>query len=329
MLNDEGVPANCGWARYPYFDYNPFLAPRRRITECDRYIILSTTHIVSFELCDTGYLGYMGVQVFSLKDASYNTQVYTVPFSMGCFEMPYNSLFGSVKVVYKNSHLHFVPMEGGARIIKADFPRFGYHRSLRGELVLFEPAGVESLVTHSPWLRNKNAFRCLRCSPWYYAEGVIQFGSTEIVFTKTKAWGIFIWERGVRPRADTHFWAGGCGINDNRQISFSVGYGSADSSNGTENVFFFEGRLYKLDQVTFLISPNDWLKPWHFTSSDNRLEMEFKPYNEISEYNQIFFHIEKRRRVFGSFSGKIILDDGSERDFRNITGIAERRKMQF
>ncbi|MDR2150740.1 MAG: DUF2804 domain-containing protein [Spirochaetaceae bacterium] len=329
LINDEGIPINCGWARYPYFNYTPFIAPRRCIIESDRYIVLSTTHIISFELCDTGYLGYIGAQIFSLKDSTYSTQVYTVPFSMGCFDMPPSSLSGSVKVVHKDAHLHFISMENGARIIKADFPHFGHHRSLRGELVLIEPAGMESMVTHSPWLRNRNAFRCLRCSPWYYTEGVVQFGSTEIVFTKSKAWGIFIWERGVRPRTDAHFWASGCGMSDNRQISFSVGYSSADSSNGTENVFFFDGRLYKLDQVTFLISPNDWLKPWHFTSSDNRIEMEFKPHNEIIEYNQVIFHIEKRRRVFGSFSGTIILDDGSERTFHNITGIAERRKMQF
>jgi hypothetical protein len=36
-----------------------------------------------------------------------------------------------------------------------------------------------------------------------------------------------------------------------------------------------------------------------------------------------------RRQVCGSFSGKVILDNGSEMEFREITGFAERVKTGF
>jgi hypothetical protein len=125
------------------------------------------------------------------------------------------------------------------------------------------------------------------------------------------------------------FWAAGCGQSGGAQAAFSIGYDSADSATGTENAFFLDGRIHKLDQVTFHISPSNWLLPWRFTSNDNRLEMIFAPHQERSENLQMFFHYLKRRQVCGSFSGKVILDDGSDFEFQNITGFAERRKSRF
>jgi hypothetical protein len=160
-------------------------------------------------------------------------------------------------------------------------------------------------------------------------EGVVQFGPLELVFTRGNAWGIFDWNRGVRPRSDARYWAAGCGINKNRQFGFSDGYGSSDSDQGTENAFFLDGKLHKLDQVTFHINPGNWLLPWRFTSNDNRLEMIFTPHQERIQRDRMFFYSLTSRQVCGFFSGKVIDDDGSVMQFRNITGFAERRRSRF
>jgi hypothetical protein len=157
----------------------------------------------------------------------------------------------------------------------------------------------------------------------------MQFSSTELVFVKDRAWGIFDWNRGVRPRADIRLWASGCGLSGGRQFSFNVGYSTADSSAGTENAFFLDGKLHKLDQVTFHIPPTDWLESWHFTSNDDRLEMRFKPHQERSDRNGILLHSLRRRQVYGAFSGKVVLDNGVAWEFQDITGFAERRKTRF
>ena len=96
---------------------------------------------------------------------------------------------------------------------------------------------------------------------------------------------------------------------------------------GTENGFFVDGVLHKLDQVTFHIPPSNWLSPWRFTSNDNRLEMVFVPHQERIDRQNLFFHVFTRRQVFGFFSGKAQLDDGSIVEFHNLTGFAERSKM--
>jgi len=329
-LDELGRPQNFGWARSPCFIYDPALlsAPRRSISEFDRYVLFSPTHLAIFEILDDGYLGYLFMSVVSLKDKKRSSQTFVTPFSLGCFDLPKNSETGSIKYTRGKNFLNFAAMNGGARIIKADIPRFGHHRSLRGEVVLSPPEGAESLVTHMPWRGKGDAFCYSRHSPWYFAEGVIQFGSAELVFTRGNGWGIFNWSRGVRPRSDLRFWAAGCGHVEGRQSGFSVGFNSADSALGTENAFFLDGRLHKLDQVSFHI-PSGRLVPWHFTSNDNRLEMNFKPFQERDENHQMFLYSQKRRQLFGSFSGRVILDDDSTFEFYDITGMAERRKSRL
>ncbi|MDR2477215.1 MAG: DUF2804 domain-containing protein, partial [Treponema sp.] len=290
VLSDTGQPQNFGWSRQAGLFYDPVLvgAPRRNISEADRYIVFTPNHLAIFEVRDDGYLGHMGISIISLKDRKRSTQIFQTLFPFGSYEMPPGSQSGTIRYRRGKSSLDFVPMEGGVRIIKADIPRFGHNRSLRGELVLTEPAMAESLISNLPWRNDKNAFRYSRRSPWYTVEGVIQHGTAEIIFTRGNAWGIFDWNRGVRPRSDTRYWAAACGASEDRLISINVGYGSEDSSSCTENAFFTEGRLHKLDQVTFHIPPVNWLSPWRFTSNDNRLEMTFVPHQERTDHRQVF-----------------------------------------
>jgi hypothetical protein len=331
VLDETERPGRFGWARKPLVIYNPpFMGgpSRTRYTESDRYIIFSATHLVVFEIIDGGFLGYIGVSVVSLKDRQRSTQVFESPLALGRFELPRSSESGSVKIREKKAAIDFALMESGARIIRVAIPKFGHNRYLRGEVVLSPPEKAESIVTLSPWRREKNAYRCFRCSPWFITEGVMQFGTAELYFTKDNAWGIFDWIRQVRPRQDIRYWAAACGMASGRMAGFNIGYGSADSGCGTENAFFLDGVIHKLDQVTFHIPPVNWLEMWRFTSNDKRLEMTFTPNQERVERKSILFHSWKRRQVCGSFSGRVVLDDGSDFSFWNITGFAERVKTR-
>lgn len=331
VLDDAGHPQNFGWSRQSNLFYDPALvwSPRRKISEADRYIVFSSTHLAIFEIKDDGYLGYTCVSLVSLQDRKRVTQIFQTLFPLGSYEMPPSSQSGGIRYRRYKSILDFVPMEGGARIIRADIPRFGHHRTMRCELVLTAPPAAESLITNMPWRSDKNAFRYSRRSPWYTTEGVIQYGTTEIVFTRGDSWGIFDWHRGVRPRNDIRYWAAACGLSGGRLVSLSVGYGSEDSAHCTENAFFVDGRLHKLDQVTFHIPPVNWLLPWRFTSNDGRLEMTFTPHQERIDRRRVMLYANTRRQVCGFFSGRAVLDDGDAIEFQNLTGFAERNKLKF
>jgi hypothetical protein len=285
--------------------------------------------MVIFDIKDDGYLGYMGISVISLRDKTRSTQTFSALFPLGAYELPTSSAAGSVRWRKKKTHLDFISMDNGVKIIKADIPKFGRHRSLKGALVLMESAASQSLVTNQSWRNEKKAFRYARCSPNYFVEGVIQFGSSEIIFTRGNGWGILDWSRCVRPKADIRYWAAACGMINGKLLSFCAGYSWADFSLGTENGFFVDGVLHKLDQVTFHIPMSNWLSPWRFTSNDSRLEMTFYPHQERIERKRLFFYNSTRRQVCGFFSGKALLDDGSTVEFQNLTGFIERSKMRL
>ncbi len=334
VLDESGVPRNFGWSRSSVFRFDRFLLQHsiRRVVSSDRFIIFSSSNMLVMEVMDGGYLGYIGITLVSLKTKKRNTRYFTVPFSMGSFNMPQDSANGSVKIQEKKINIDFSAAENGSRIIKLDIPEFsrsGGLKRLMGYIVLSPPKEAESLYNCMPWREDKHAFRLTRRSPWFIAEGAVRFGDAELLFSKNDAWGIFDWNRGVRPRSDIRYWAAACGLCDGKQIAFTVGYGSADGSYGTENGFFIDGKLHKLDQVTFHINPESWLGPWNFTSSDQRFEMTFNPIMERTGKHRLLFHSLKRRQVFGHFSGKMILDDGSKIEFKDILGFAERKRTRF
>ncbi|MDR0408917.1 MAG: DUF2804 domain-containing protein [Spirochaetaceae bacterium] len=328
IFDNTGSLCNFGWARGPFFHYNRALlwTPGRSIAESERYIIFSPTHLFTFELYDAGVFGHISVCAVPLLDKTVSSKFEKLSFPMGMLKLPNQSEETIIKTNLKNNLIEFICIEDGGRIIKIDTPQLSHNNRLRGEVVLMTQEYAQSIVTHIPWRRQKERFQLTRCSPCYTAEGVMQFENKPVLFNKGRAWGIYEWARIARPKKDIHYWAAACGMHRGRQIGFSVGYSSADSSSGTENAFFVNGILHKLEQVTFKISPSSWLAPWHFSSGSGRLEMIFFPARYNSYQNNFLFHSLHTRQFFGFFSGKVILDNGEVLHFSNITGLAERRK---
>ncbi|MCL2557694.1 MAG: DUF2804 domain-containing protein [Treponema sp.] len=337
VVDEAGRPQNFGWARGPAFVYDPgaLWTPRNRISESDRYVVFNETHTVALEMRDDGYTGQMNVAVARHGKKKVSNRVFNALLPMGAFKLPRDGDSGAARYRQKGVELDFVAMEGGARIIRVSIPARGSSRIIRGELVLSRPSpaeggdsGAECLACNLPARSDARAFRLARCAPWYLAGGDVQIGETEIVFTRGNAWGIFDWSRGVRPKRDARYVASACGASKGRLVGFCAGYGAEDDSQGTRNAFFVDGRIHKLDQITFHIPPRDWLSPWSFTSSDGRLEMTFAPQQERADRGRFFLHSHSRRQFFGFFSGRAILDDGRALEFSKIAGFAERAKTR-
>ena len=88
LLDDKGQPQNFGWSKQAHFFYDPALsyAPRHKITESDRYIVFSPTHMIVFEIRDDGWLGYMGISVTSLREKKRSTQTFNSFMPLGTYK---------------------------------------------------------------------------------------------------------------------------------------------------------------------------------------------------------------------------------------------------
>ncbi|MCB7430231.1 DUF2804 domain-containing protein, partial [Erysipelatoclostridium ramosum] len=85
------------------------------------------------------------------------------------------------------------------------------------------------------------------------------------------------WGRGVWTYDNTWYWGNGNGLVEGKPFGFNVGYGFGDTTAASENLLLYDGVAHKLEDVTFHIPPDSYLKPWRITSSDARFEMSFQP----------------------------------------------------
>ncbi|MDR2511044.1 MAG: DUF2804 domain-containing protein [Bacteroidales bacterium] len=330
VLNEKGLPINMGWAKKPLFhcEESMLWTPDRFCTASEKYVIFSNSSLFVFELCNCGNFGFLHVSAVSLLDKHIEAKTVTTPLYSGSFPLMSTNQKKTFSLHYKNNLVEFISMDNTTKIIKIDMSQIGRNRRLRGEVVLFEPFDAQSISTHSFWPNESRRLKIVRSSPWLIVEGVMQFENMDMAFNKTRAWGIHYCSRIVRPKNDFHFWAAGCGLQNGRQIGFNIGYGSDDSSFGTENAFFINGNIHKLEYVTMQFSPSSRLNPWLFSSNDNRLEMKFFPLQE-HEYNTYFMtHTNKSHQVYGFFSGRIVTSEGYNIVFSRITGVIEQIKTR-
>ena len=97
-----------------------------------------------------------------------------------------------------------------------------------------------------------------------------------------------------------------------------------DCSAATENILFYDGRGHKLDDVTFHIPEDDYMKMWTFSSSDGRFEMEFEPVLDRTASMSAFLVSSDQHQVFGKMTGKAILDGGKFIELKDFMCFAEK-----
>lgn len=65
------------------------------------------------------------------------------------------------------------------------------------------------------------------------------------------------------------------------------------------------------------------MKPWTFTSSDGRFEMEFLPVIDRAAKTDAKLIMTDQHQVFGRMRGRAVLDDGTILDIQDLMCFAE------
>ena len=136
--------------------------------------------------------------------------------------------------------------------------------------------------------------------------------------------GTLDWGRGVWTYDNTWFWGSGNCDLDGVPFGFNIGYGFGNTSAATENVIFYDGKVHKLDDITFHIPEDSYTKPWTFTSSDGRFEMDFVPILDRAAKIDFKVLVSDQHQVFGRMSGKAVLDDGTVLTIKDVLCFAEK-----
>jgi len=323
LLDAQGRLIEPGWSRSMLQSYSrkQIKAPKLRIKEWDYYLVLNQDFGAAFTVADNGYMGLISVSLINLKEGREHTESVITPFPLGRLHLPTTSEHGNI--MYKNKRVQILfSLTEGKRHIYCKFKDFYQSKELTADIILEQPP-MDSMVIATPWAEKDTAFyynQKTNCMP---ASGTIYFDNRRLSFNPQTDFGTLDWGRGVWTYDNRWYWGSGNGIVRGERFGFNIGYGFGDTNAATENALFYDGKIHKLDDVTFHIPADSYLKPWKFTSSDGRFEMEFVPIIERAANMKVLFISSDQHQVFGRMNGKAVLDDGTILELKDFLCFAE------
>ena len=328
LLNAKGDIAEPGWARGQVQRYRraDITAPSWRIKEWDYYLVLNEDFAACFTVSDLGYMGMLSASFLDFKEPFEHTESILTPFPMGKFKMPESSAAGDVAYEDNRLSLRYTVTEGKRRI-QCSFKKFHGDKDLTADILLDQPK-MDSMVIATPWDKPKHFYynEKINCMP---ASGWVQYGERRCEFDPATDFGTLDWGRGVWTYDNTWYWGSGNAMVNGKPFGFNIGYGFGNTAAATENVLFYDGKAHKLDDVTFHIPADDFCKPWTFTSSDGRFEMDFQPILDRCALTDVKLIISDQHQVFGKLSGTAVLDDGTKLELKDVVCFAEKVRNRY
>ncbi len=328
LLNANGTLREPGWARSLLLDYRraDVKAGKLRIKEWDYYIITNDSFGVALTIADNSYMGLISASVLEFEKPWEQTTTVLTAFPMGKYGLPETSSAGDTLYGDKRVQMAF-RVQPGERRLSCRFARFLGEDALELELTLAQPP-MDSMVIATPFDAPRAFYynQKINCMP---AFGVMTLGSRSFEFAPETSFGTLDWGRGVWTYDNTWYWGNGNGIVNGKPFGFNIGYGFGNTSAASENLLLYGGVAHKLSRVQFNIPEESFLKPWTFSSDDGRFEMDFVPViDRVARTNALIIESDQHQ-VFGRFTGRAVLDDGTPLELKDFLGFAEKVRNRY
>ena len=173
------------------------------------------------------------------------------------------------------------------------------------------------------------------CTPagatgWVYARktaghtvsGTLRWDGRSVDLAAVGARGHHDWSAGYMRRET--FWNWGClaGVAGGRVLGVNVSCGVNETS-FTENCFWVDGQLHKLDTVIFEHDRRDVMQPWRVRSYDGRLHLEFVPEAKHAVNINAWIVASNFNQLCGRYNGWVETAAGERITVTNLLGYME------
>ena len=328
LLDEQGNVAEPGYATalLKTYDRKAIKASKLRIKEWDYYLITNDSFGVALTIDDNGYMGLLSASVLDFETRTETTVSPMFWLPMGKTGFPASSAFGNTQKTLKNASGSFEHTEEGRRL-RFRIDQFKDGKPFECDILLTDEP-KDSMVIATPFGK-KGHFYYNQKIIGMRADGYFAVGEDRIKLDPAETFGLLDWGRGVWTYRNTWYWSAAQGTVDGHVIGFNLGYGFGDTTAASENMLFCDGVAHKLGRVDFGIpkkadGTDDLLSHWHFTDDENRLELTFTPILDRASKTDVLLICSDQHQVFGRFSGRLILNDGSEIRLKDFLGFAEK-----
>lgn len=323
LLTKEGVLAQKGYATSLLLEYSrkDVKAKKSRIKEWDYYFFGNEKEGVALTIADNSYMSLVSATYFDFEHGRKKDFKSIKFFSNGKLNMPTDSSVGDI--YYRDRKVGFqVKLSEGKRHIHCVIPKFHKGESFEFKATV-SALNEDSLVIVTPYKEDDKAFYYNQKINNLVATGFYRVGEKEVKLEAEQ--GVLDWGRGVWTRDNTWYWSSlSMILPSGEPFGFNLGYGFGDTSASSENMAFFAGKSYKLNDVDFGLPKDNFTDPWHFTSKDGAIDLVFTPlYDNRTNINVIFLK-QDAHQVFGTFSGTIKLNSETSITIKDGFGFAEK-----
>ncbi len=336
LLSKSGALTQAGWMRQPLLDCNledvafyprlwRFLQPWR-VKRWDYYAVFTPKRFFSATIAHLGYAGNVFVYTVDFETPQVHEEGLVIPFGKGIY-LARNSDKGETSIEGKRVRLSFSQYPE-RRELFIEWPSYHQGRGLLAEISLACPLEHESMTIVIPIGRKRFYYnRKINSMP---ASGKIHYGHEIEYLSPESSLGSLDWGRGVWEYRSFWNWASASGfLSDGRRFGLNFGKGFGDLSKATENCVILDGRVHKLNQVSFEYDPQDFMRPWKFEDDQGRLALEFVPFVERVARTNLLIITSEVHQIFGRYSGRVLLDDGDELHLDGLIGFAEEHHARW
>jgi hypothetical protein len=183
-------------------------------------------------------------------------------------------------------------------------------------------------------LSQKNPLRiCTRAGyrGWVYTEkttpiplsGSLEFRGETFDLSAPGTMALFDWSAGFMRRNTCWNWAASATVlPDGRRFGLNLAAG-VNETGFTENAFWLDGAMTKVDTVNFIFNADDLMAPWTIRSSDGKIDLLFHPENKREEKTNAFVLASRFTQTMGCFQGTLTTDAGETLDVSDLPGFTE------
>lgn len=347
----------------PVYDKTKVKGGFARLKEWDYYYIGNDRFGIALTIADNSYMGLDSISFLSFdgKGSPYGSgKMLGMPWEitkspMRIFPMlrtglPETSAEGITEISGKGYFLKFEVVagktgtgsdndsshRGTTRHLTGHMENFRGNEAIDIDIMLLEEPD-ESMVICTPFEKAGHFYynQKINCMP---AKGRVSIGSDTYELDPATSMGLLDWGRGVWTYHNTWYWGSASGrLEDGSDFGWNIGYGFGDTSAASENMLFYRGKSHKLGDVKFNIpmkkvgvglesekNVEDYMRPWTFTSDDGKFEMDFVPVIDRASCTDVKLIKSDQHQVFGKYSGKATLEDGTVIEVSDFMGFAEK-----
>jgi hypothetical protein len=215
---------------------------------------------------------------------------------------------------------NFIQMRGGEqpreRRLQVRLPNLTIDAVFSEEDPVLEPMRICTPAGASGWVY-------ARKTAGHRVSGSVQVDGASFDLAAIGARGHHDWSAGYMRRQT--FWNWGClagSTDDGRVVGLNVSCGVNETS-FTENCFWLDGKLHKLDTVQFVYDRRDLMRPWRMTSYDGRLDLTFRPEGRHREKLNAVIVASNFSQLIGRYDGWLQTAAGERVAITNLLGYAE------